>query len=192
MKNITLLTLFVGACAFITSAYAEVSGNIGVTSNYLWRGMAQNNDKAAISGGLDYAGEGFYAGTWVSSLDGGSEVDIYAGTEISGIDVGIIRYMYPEAGTGYFTEVYAGGSVSVFDLFLAVNTGNDDLYYAASYSFDLTETVSATFTYGITDPDEGSEKEHMQLDVAYEDFTLTLSELEGEDMKFVASYGWAF
>ncbi|MFL2834815.1 MAG: hypothetical protein ACJZ9L_01400 [Coraliomargaritaceae bacterium] len=39
MKTITLITLFVGALAFITNAYASVSGNLGgIATDYTWRG----------------------------------------------------------------------------------------------------------------------------------------------------------
>ena len=41
MKTITLITLFVGALAFITNAYASVSANVGVATDYLWRGASQ-------------------------------------------------------------------------------------------------------------------------------------------------------
>ena len=57
MKKLTLITLFVSAFAFITSAYAgltgTVSGNAGVTSNYLFRGVSQA-DGASVSAGLTY------------------------------------------------------------------------------------------------------------------------------------------
>ena len=137
MRNITLITLFVGACAFITSAYAEISGNIGVTSNYLWRGQTQTEDGSAVSGGLDYAGEGYYAGVWASntSFEGtaGEEFDFYIGTEINGIDVGYISYMYPTGG-GDFEEFYAGTSISGVDVFLAYNPSTEDTYYSLLWS----------------------------------------------------------
>lgn len=53
------------------------SANIGVVSNYMWRGVTQTGDQAAVQGGLDVAHEsGFYAGTWASNIDwdeGGAE-----------------------------------------------------------------------------------------------------------------------
>ena len=66
------------------SALAEVTGNIGATSNYLWRGTTQTSNEAAIQGGLDYAHDsGFYAGTWASNVDFGDEtsyeLDFYGG-----------------------------------------------------------------------------------------------------------------
>jgi uncharacterized protein (TIGR02001 family) len=46
------------------------SANIGVVSNYMWRGVTQTGDQAAVQGGLDVAHEsGFYAGTWASNID---------------------------------------------------------------------------------------------------------------------------
>jgi len=46
------------------------SANIGVVSNYIWRGVTQTGDQAAVQGGLDVAHEsGFYAGTWASNID---------------------------------------------------------------------------------------------------------------------------
>ena len=44
MKTITLITLFVGALAFITNAYASVSANVGIATDYLWRGASQSGN----------------------------------------------------------------------------------------------------------------------------------------------------
>jgi len=46
------------------------SANIGAVSNYIWRGVTQTGDQAAIQGGVDVSHEsGFYAGTWISNID---------------------------------------------------------------------------------------------------------------------------
>ncbi len=74
--------------------------NVGVTSNYIWRGISQTDDAAAVSGGLDWSGaSGLYAGTWVSNVDFGAccetsyELDLYGGfaNEVGdfGYDVGL-------------------------------------------------------------------------------------------------------
>ncbi len=47
----------------------SLSGNIGVVSQYVFRGLSQTNGKPAAQGGLDYAqSSGFYAGTWLSNI----------------------------------------------------------------------------------------------------------------------------
>ena len=122
MKKYTLITLFVGAFAFITSAYAEISGNLGVTSNYMWRGVTQSGNSSAVSGGLDYTGTNFYAGTWISeAATGDTEVDLYVGTEVNGFDLGIIKYSYPGAQGADVTELYVGYTYNGVDLSYAVN-----------------------------------------------------------------------
>lgn len=188
MKNITLLTLFVGACAFITSAYAEVSGNIGVTSNYFWRGQTQTDDGSAVSGGLDYAGEGYYAGVWASNVAGGEEFDFYIGTEINGFDIGYISYMYPTGG-GDFEEFYAGTSIAGLDIFAAYNTESEEIFTSLSYGIDVTETLAATLTYGTA---SDSELDYVQVDLSYDDLTISIVDLENTDYKVAASYGWSF
>lgn len=46
-----------------------VTANVGVVSQYVFRGLTQTNGKPAIQGGFDYAhSSGFYAGTWLSNI----------------------------------------------------------------------------------------------------------------------------
>ncbi|MEO1474307.1 MAG: TorF family putative porin, partial [Pseudomonadota bacterium] len=51
------------------AAEGEFSGNVTLTSDYVWRGISQSNEDLAIQGGFDYANGMFYAGTWASSID---------------------------------------------------------------------------------------------------------------------------
>ena len=53
----------VSSATFSGAALAQLSGNVGLTSEYFFRGLAQSGG-SAVSGGLDYAAEsGFYVGT---------------------------------------------------------------------------------------------------------------------------------
>lgn len=88
-------------------AQADLSGSLGVASNYYFRGVTQTGDAAAISGSVDYAHEsGVYAGTWLSNVDFGGkedmEVDVYAGYggEAGSVsyDISYLYYWYPGAG----------------------------------------------------------------------------------------------
>ena len=196
MKNITLITLFVGASAFITSAYAEISGNLGVTSNYLWRGLSQNGTEASVSGGLDYSGDGFYAGFWTANLSGDQEVDLYVGTELNGFDVGLIKYCFDASEA---TEYYVGYSIGGFDLSYAADVDDSDLSYTAvSYGFTITEGLDATLTYGdydagLTDTGAIAYGEYIQLDVAYGDLTITVADRDADtEVDYAVSYGWGF
>lgn len=98
-------------------AQAEFSGNLGVQSNYYFRGVTQTDDKAAVSGGLDWAHDsGFYVGTWASNVDFGGkedmEVDLYAGI---GNDIGDSGFNY-DLSVWYYWYPGAGGDQQGGDL----------------------------------------------------------------------------
>jgi hypothetical protein len=76
-----IMVAVVAACvSSVVVAETSLAGNVGPISNYVWRGVTQNNDSAAVQGGVDYTAGGAYAGVWNSSLAGGDyETDLYAG-----------------------------------------------------------------------------------------------------------------
>jgi uncharacterized protein (TIGR02001 family) len=88
---------------------SPLSFNIGLTSDYRYRGISQSRLKPAIQGGVDYAfSSGFYVGVWASSIkwikdaggDASAEIDVYGGYkgEIAKdftYDVGVLTYQYP-------------------------------------------------------------------------------------------------
>ncbi len=91
------------------------SYNLGLFSQYIWRGMTQTDEQLALQGGVDYAhSSGFYAGAWASNVSwttdlgymqsGSLELDLYAGYASTfgksdfGYNVGVLQYVYP--GTG--------------------------------------------------------------------------------------------
>ena len=97
-----------------TAAY-----NVGLFSQYIFRGLTQTNNKPALQGGFDVNHKsGLYIGGWASNVSwlrdnaneavgpvyqsGGSlEIDLYGGfkTEVQGvgIDLGALQYYYPGA-----------------------------------------------------------------------------------------------
>jgi uncharacterized protein (TIGR02001 family) len=135
MKN-TLIAAAVTAALFpATAALAEESApasplsfNVGIASEYSYRGISQSDNKPALSGGADYAHpSGAYVGTWISTItwledtsvytSSAVEVDVYGGYKLALpsdllLDVGVLRYQYPGTlATGMVspntTEVYA-------------------------------------------------------------------------------------
>ena len=99
----------------------EVAWNLGVTSDYVFRGYSQTSEDPAIFGGVDVTAGSFYAGAWASNVDFGddtdAEFDIYGGyrTEVSGfaVDVGVVGYLYVSqpAGADYdYAEFKAAAS----------------------------------------------------------------------------------
>lgn len=81
------------------------SGNVGITSNYMSRGVTQSGDRPALSFGLEAERSGFYAGLWGSSVrlaPDNLELDLYAGYRFSvgtaSFDIGYARYLYDSSG----------------------------------------------------------------------------------------------
>lgn len=110
MKHLAVAGLLGGSVLVSTPAMAELTGNAGVMSQYLFRGLEQGSGAAGY-GGIDYAHEsGFYAGTWAATIGFGSnsgsssEVDFYTGyagdAGAVSYDVGVLYYWYSEEDEG--------------------------------------------------------------------------------------------
>ena len=90
-----------------------LTGNVGVFSQYIFRGLTQTDRKPALQGGFDYAhSSGLYAGTWASNISwlrdgtppayssaGSLEWDFYGGWKPTfgdfTFDLGTLYYWYP-------------------------------------------------------------------------------------------------
>lgn len=204
-------SLRVSAVAFtlagLSPAYAAVEANIGLASNYMWRGMTQTLDQAAISGGLDYSSDsGFYAGTWTSNVDYGAgsegyELDFYAGFsgEASGLgyDVGYILYAYPSLDDSNFSEIYLNGSAGGFSAGVAFQvdadfTEEDYLYYSLGYDAELSGDYGLGIVAGVYDfGDDGDELTHYGLSLSKGDFGLAVDANDGDDDDPRVSVSWS-
>ena len=191
MKKLSQAMMYVAAVATTSvssMAFAEspLTGNVGITSNYMWRGATQANDEAAVSGGIDYAHDsGFYAGTWVSSLGGDAdttdtdgsgqyEQDFYVGYSGKAgpvsYDVSYIMYTYPVGEKVYadFEEVVLNIGYGPVTVTLAPTVGKesdptvtgakyeDDMYMAVSAEFEVKKDLMLGLVYGVYDFDEAA------------------------------------
>ena len=82
MRKTVLATALAAAAALpgLASAQATsphtVAGNMGIFSDYRFRGISQTFQQPAIQGGIDYShSSGFYLGNWNSNVSGNSFVD---------------------------------------------------------------------------------------------------------------------
>jgi uncharacterized protein (TIGR02001 family) len=156
------------------AAHAEVSANVALTTDYVFRGISLSDNRPAIQGGFDWSHDMFYAGTWASNVTEGIELDVYAGiTPSTGPvewDLGLIAYFYPGADDddaefdyvelkaagefGLNEQVAIGGAV----YFAPGNFGDtgEALYLEVNGSFAASEQLEFTAAYGnqsIDDPD---------------------------------------
>jgi uncharacterized protein (TIGR02001 family) len=203
----SLLASATTAGSGVALAESPLTANVGVGSNYMWRGMTQTDDASAVSGGIDYAhSSGFYAGTWVSNVTwtgiDGYEQDFYAGYGFDagpvGLDVGYIKYMYP-VGTGAddFSELYVNATFNVLKAGLALTTDKesgtleDDTYIYVGADFEIKKDLTLGLTYGDYDFEAaGADYSHYQVSLSKGDFTFALDDTDvtNSDPRFTVSW----
>ncbi len=151
--RLPLAATFLAAATTAAQAQAqeppEFSWGVAATSNYIFRGVTQSDDKPAVQGYVEGAFSVFYAGAWGSTvdLDGDRfELDLYAGVrpELGDIsfDIGYIRYFYDETGD-CCGEILLGAAAPLGD---AAEVG------AAFYWDPEAETTWLEATAGIAAP----------------------------------------
>jgi len=148
-----------------------LTGNVAIVSDYMFRGLSQTTNNAAVQGGLDWdTGMGFTFGTWASTLnfaDGNNattELDLYGGYGGS-IDnftygVGFIYYWYPGATSAAqydMWEVYGkvGYDFGLAATSFAVNytpnntiTNLDSTYFAVGLTVPVADLLSVSANFG--------------------------------------------
>ena len=132
----------------ILSSYAsavEISSNVGLSSDYIWRGMTQTNGDLSVNGGFDLSTDmGFYIGTWASNANytGTSmELDIYLGfsgemAENMTYNIGYISVIYPGADSLDFEEAYVGFNIYGLSILYSDGQNNGPSYSEIGYSVD--------------------------------------------------------
>ncbi len=192
-----LATVLAGTAVMAPAlASAELSGNIGVFSKYVLRGITADteNDGTTVQGGLDWSHEsGVYAGYWGSNLDYGNatsatgfENNFYVGYagEAAGLsyDIGLIQYYYIEVEDSDALEVVGSlgyGPVTAGFKYLTEdaawgNTG--DIYWTLDYDAALPKDFAFNASLGYyTYEEEGDFIPSSAKDSAFRHFNLTLS-----------------
>ncbi len=209
--------VFVAASLATVVQAGELTGNMSATNNYVWRGLTQTSDQAAIQGGLDYDfGNNIAIGTWASNVDfggtngKGTELDLYGSYNFHlgkdmGLSVGVIKYGYPTQSGADFTEAFAKFSYQkiVAGLYYTVDksgasSNTNDVYLTAGYSFDLGKDKSLTITYGNYNYDDPANQDYSHLRIAFTkgEFTAAVdkTDLTGNsgDPRFTVMYTKTF
>lgn len=149
-SKLLLALLATSSAAFAQTAPAApestIAYNVGVVSEYRYRGQGQSRGEPALQGGVDYANaNGFYAGAWGSTIkwikdsgatDGSLELDLYGGYKFEaaglGFDVGYLRYEY------------VGNKLKNVSGFTNANT--DEIYGAVTYG-----VTTLKYSYAMSD-----------------------------------------
>ncbi len=120
-KIVPGFALAAAAVALPAVSHAEVSANIGWVSDYLFRGVFQEDSSA--SAGIDFESNGFYIGTWGADVGDGLETDLYfgyGGGEDFTWSVGYTGYFYTDDFDDTYQEINLGIGYGIFSLDVAV------------------------------------------------------------------------
>ena len=178
------LLLFAAASA----TAGELSGNVSLATDYVWRGYSQTNEGPAVSGGFDYSDDsGLYAGVWGSNIEfaGTLESDWYFGysgkvNDDFTYDVGYIYYYYPHqedldgpgAADASFSEINGNIGYKGFSAGFAYSNdftyeSGSGLYLQAGYDLSLPNDFGIGFHVGKTKVDD--------INLDYVDYSIGLS-----------------
>ncbi len=172
----------------------KLSYNVGVASDYVFRGVSQTQEDPQIFGGVDATYGIGYAGVWASNVDFGTddpsaEIDLYAGVKptVAGnnLDLGVIYYGYvddkggaADTGLGQFGyfELKAAGSRAVGPATVGVaayyspefpgKTGKA-YYYELNGSIPVMEKLSVSAAAGHQEIDKGSSYSTWNIGATY-------------------------
>ena len=167
-----------GGAAMAEDAGLKLSYNVGVASDYIFRGISNTNNKGQIFGGVDASYGIGYAGVWTSNVDFGfddpsQEVDLYAGVKPTvgdvSLDLGVVYYGYlkdeaPETnrataypGSFSYFEVKAAASKAVGPATVGAaiyyspefpSKGGEAIYVEANGSAPIGEKLSLSGAVG--------------------------------------------
>jgi uncharacterized protein (TIGR02001 family) len=159
----------------------SLTGNVGLFSDYRFRGISQTWRQPALQGGFDYAhSSGAYAGVWASNVSGNSynngaglEVDLYGGFKFAlsqdlTLDLGALAYLYPGAKLNSAPGVPTNEKYTNVDLYAGLSAGafSAKLSLAATDYFGLNGTT-AGYAYFNGLPARGGSKGSSYLDLNY-------------------------
>lgn len=153
-----------------------ITTNIGLFTDYTFRGISYSKENGAVQGGFDYAhSSGLYAGVWATNVDKNAlytntvELDVYGGYASSfgdtgiGYNIGFLQFFYPDAER-------AGSTPGVKGVGGSPNT--TELNAALSYKyFTLKHSVAVTNFFGVNNSLGGNGNSrgtgYTELNVAY-------------------------
>jgi uncharacterized protein (TIGR02001 family) len=136
-----------------------VSGNVALTTDYVFRGVSQTNSDPSVQTNLDLTCGRFYASVFASNVDFGydanMELTFSAGykTTIGRIawDFGVIYYTYPgQSSPGFdinFFEAKVAGSAEIWK----GGTLTGTVFYSPEYTYNwgAVATYEATFSQAL-------------------------------------------
>jgi uncharacterized protein (TIGR02001 family) len=147
-----------------SGARAEVSAELTMATDYVWRGVSQTDGKPALQLGAEYSHpSGFFAGVWGSNVDFDEDVDDPARVEIDlyagwrgetawglGWEAKLLRYLYPDTTVSYdYAEITLAVSYGIARAEVAYSndafaSGEPGVHYNAGLEHELALPLGLT------------------------------------------------
>jgi len=176
LRHLRCMSAALLACGLATSVWADdsapasshtVTANVGLFSNYIYRGLGQTWDRPALQGGVDYAhADGWYAGLWGANVSdkqyagGGLEVDYYFGyngkiNDDLGWTAGFFGWYYPGANYNKVNPLVSVNGDQDYDN-QELNAGVSYKWLSAKINYALSDYFGANKQTGYTDNTRGT------------------------------------
>jgi uncharacterized protein (TIGR02001 family) len=163
---ILLCTLAASGAAF---ADDSVSGNLTLTSDYLFRGLSQTWGGPALQGGADWNARRWHIGAWASNVSrnsypgGGVELDLFGDIGLFrhgdwSMRAGLYGYLYPGADLGHARPPLGSRTLDTLEANLSLIWK----LWTLKYSRSLTDYFGADVEQGYTGSTRGTQ--YLQLD----------------------------
>jgi len=219
----SLTTAAIGVMALAAQAQtasaapeSTLSYNVGVVTDYRYRGISQTRFQPTVQAGADYADKsGFYVGAWASGIQwikdtgttvgaggikGPVEIDLFGGYKGAvgdlAYDLGFLRYDYAgnnlSKAAGYVdantNEVYGAVSHGVFTAKYSHAVSNlfGNANSKNSYYLDLSANLDLGHGYALV-PHYGYQKLKTVVNASYSDYSLTLNQDIGQGLSASAA-----
>ena len=155
MKKLIIALLLV----FPLPVFADsiFSGDIAISSDYVWRGYSQNKNNPAISIGANAEFKGLTLGVWASDVDFNDEAKYeydlmldysHDFNESFGISTGLIQYKW-DKWYDDVDEAYVGITLKDLGVTYYKDLDNSDLdFINVVYELSFTDKVDLSLEYG--------------------------------------------
>lgn len=147
----------------------QVTGNVALVSDYLFRGISQTWERPALQGGVDVNDGRWHVGAWTSNVSrnsypgGGVELDLYADVGLFrhgdwSVRAGLYGYLYPGANLDNARPPLGSRTLNT----LEANASLSWKTWTLKYSRSLTDYFGADIEQGYSGSTRGTQ--YLQLD----------------------------
>lgn len=169
MKSRIPVLLCMLALSGAAIANDSVSGNLALTSDYLFRGLSQTWGEPALQGGVDWNAGRLHVGAWASNVSrnsypgGGAELDLFGDVGLFqrgdwSMRAGLYGYLYPGANLDHARPPLRRRALNTLEANLSLTWK----VWTLKYSRSLTDYFGADVEQGYVGRTRGTN--YLQLD----------------------------